>query len=385
MTPSSAAKSRSGYIPTLDGWRAIAVFSVIAFHGQVFNFGRFSDAFLHENGHFGVDLFFAISGILICSRLLEEEDLHGTISLKAFYIRRFCRILPPALLYLAVIGLLGLFQIVHVGLTAWICSLFFAGNYYVAHVHSMTVSPFTNHFWSLAVEEHFYLFLPGVLLFFPKMRTRILAVLIVLFVAYTGWICSTNAWQTVLGGRYYLVRTDMRMNGLLFPALLAILLTNARFRCFCTRWLHPLALLLVLGAAAFASKKAGLGLIDWLIVPFGFPFLIMSTFLRPKGVLSRLLEFAPLRFLGRISYSIYLWQQLFFSADAPAPSGMLGVLASWPWNLIATLALASASYYVIEKPFMRLGHRLAPPATPGRSDLADPSPVEAPQAVMAKS
>src|SRR5438309_1226291 len=99
--PESTANSPNARIPSLDGWRAIAVFSVIAYHDQVHHIGILSNSLWHEYGRLGVDLFFAISGMLICTRLLEEEAALGQISLKGFYIRRFFRILPPAFAYLA--------------------------------------------------------------------------------------------------------------------------------------------------------------------------------------------------------------------------------------------------------------------------------------------
>src|SRR5271157_3717849 len=101
------ARQRGGYLPTLDGWRAIAIAGVLLDHGTA-NFFRGSAwySFL-RTGPNGVSLFFAISGFLICSRLLEEEQLLGRISLKGFYLRRACRILPAAFAYLGVLAILG--------------------------------------------------------------------------------------------------------------------------------------------------------------------------------------------------------------------------------------------------------------------------------------
>src|SRR5258708_37016781 len=103
----------SGYLPTLDGWRAIAILGVIICHGTTAIFGpggtyvnsRVFD--LTRYGALGVDIFFGISGFLICTRLLQEEQQLGRISLKRFYIRRGFRILPPYLLYLVVLAILG--------------------------------------------------------------------------------------------------------------------------------------------------------------------------------------------------------------------------------------------------------------------------------------
>src|ERR1700722_2970278 len=89
-----------GYLPTLDGWRTIAIGAVLFDHGTASLFRRSAWYSFLRTGPNGVSLFFAISGFLICSRLLEEEQLFGRISLKGFYLRRACRILPPPLFYL---------------------------------------------------------------------------------------------------------------------------------------------------------------------------------------------------------------------------------------------------------------------------------------------
>src|SRR5271165_235764 len=98
---------RSGYLPTLDGWRAIAIAAVLLDHAGSGFHRQASWHPLLQTGADGVSLFFAISGFLICSRLLEEEQLVGRISLKGFYIRRACRILPAAFTYLVVVAVLA--------------------------------------------------------------------------------------------------------------------------------------------------------------------------------------------------------------------------------------------------------------------------------------
>ena len=102
-------RQKTGYMPTLDGWRAIAILSVIFFHDSLHlhALGVFSTRWLYEYGDLGVDLFFAISGLLICSRLLDEERINGKIHLRGFYVRRGFRILPPVFLYLGVISILS--------------------------------------------------------------------------------------------------------------------------------------------------------------------------------------------------------------------------------------------------------------------------------------
>jgi len=105
------------------------------------------------------------------------------------------------------------------------------------------------------------------------------------------------------------------------------------------------------------------------IVPLVAPLLLLSTVLHPHTVAGRVLEWAPLRALGRISYGIYLWQQLFYNGYYPYANGFLHHLQTRPWNLVSTLICATASYWLLERPLIRLGHRIAAPATPGHSDL----------------
>ena len=120
------SRIRSGYLPTLDGWRAIAIAGVLLDHATS-GFHRQASWYpLLRTGPNGVSLFFAISGFLICSRLLEEEQLFGSISLKGFYIRRACRIFPAALTYLLVVAALAIGSLILVTpLEWWSCVLFF--------------------------------------------------------------------------------------------------------------------------------------------------------------------------------------------------------------------------------------------------------------------
>lgn len=353
-------------MPTLDGWRALAVFAVIFYHDKLHTLGRFTDAPLHQFGFFGVDLFFAISGLLICSRLLEEEQKHHRIRLKEFYIRRFCRILPPAVVFLGVIAGLGLNHVIHVGLQAWLSSLLFFRNYYTVIVRDADPFRYTNHFWSLSIEEHFYLVLPALLVFLPKYRTKVLSIFVAVFLVYDLCVHALPQVLNAMGGDNANMRTELHIVSLLFPALLAVLLTKTSFRNLCQTWLLPWRTISVFLTLWILTHFLAHVLVVQLLVPFGFPIIILSTILHPKSLLGSFLEHRALRFLGRISYSLYLWQGLFFIRDHQPALGLLGRFQSWPLSLLATLLCATGSYYLIERPFIRLGHRLAPPATEGR-------------------
>jgi len=149
-----ATRPSRGYLPTLDGWRTLSIAAVICCHDRLHSFGPIDTTWLYLHGNLGVDIFFAISGLLICSRLLDEERETGSISIPNFYLRRAFRILPPAVAYLATLAILLWLIHLPVGLPEIFASAFFVRNYTFFFQHFQTVSPFyTSHFWLFAVEE----------------------------------------------------------------------------------------------------------------------------------------------------------------------------------------------------------------------------------------
>jgi peptidoglycan/LPS O-acetylase OafA/YrhL len=358
----SSPRPKSGYLPTLDGWRAIAILAVIFFHDKLYSIGAFSDGWLYRNGSTGVDLFFAISGLLICSRLLEEEQAFGRISLRNFYVRRAFRILPPALAYMGVIALLSLAGVVHIGLREWFGSLFFFRNYTSLIGGLGKDSIFLEHYWSLAVEEHFYLILPAVLVLTRK-RWRLPALI---FIGLVTEIDRMHALQT----RPWILidhHTDVRLDYLLIPAIFAVVLQSGVVKVKLRKWLRiwPLIFTFTLVLITFWSGSFW----QTTALAFSLPLTILGSVLNPHGFMARVLEWSPFRFIGRISYSLYLWQELFFTGHFYTGGYPLGILQSTSLRFVAAFALSLASYYLLERPLIRLGHKMAPPATPGREDM----------------
>jgi len=345
---------RGGYLPTLDGWRAIAVMSVVFYHLTYHvAMPRSLQILFNGFGQKGVELFFGISGLLITSRLLEEyRDRHG-VSLRQFYIRRAFRILPPSLMYLASIALLGLTGAIVVSRSGIIAALLFSRNYFGG-------SWYEGHYWSLAVEEHFYLFWPGIFVLFGPKRARWIA---------GGVILAVTLWRAVLwlplgnvrGLPWFFYRTEMRMDALLCGALLALLVDQyadsfrVRLRPAIALPILGILFLLLIGVPGPLNSLARLG--QAIIIPLA----LVSTVLHPRSLVSTLLEVRWLRWIGRLSYSLYIWQELFLG------SGM----KLWPLKLVACFAAAAASYFLVERPAILLGHRLAPPTSVGRGDLTE--------------
>ena len=344
-------------IPTLDGWRALAICAVIAYHDRLHSWGRVSDSLLHDWGSLGVDLFFGISGLLICSRLLVEEKTTGGISLVGFYKRRVYRILPAMLVFLAMVGALGFAGIIRVGWRAWWASLIFLGNYQQAALKNVSYSPFTNHFWSLAVEEHFYLLLPLLLFFWRGRRLRIviLSILTAAGCAWTNFYFARHHADPLRS--YAAMRSDLKLYELFFPALLAVVLAYDNPMQRFVRWCRPLPVFLITGLAAVVAVHLHReGAVHMMVAPFCFPLMILSTVFDSTGWLSTVLELPLLCWLGRLSYSLYLWQQLLYNTT-PA-FGSWAILQQWPWNLLCLIVLACGSHYLIEKPAIRLGRNV---------------------------
>jgi peptidoglycan/LPS O-acetylase OafA/YrhL len=363
--------SKSGYLPSLDGLRAVAILSVICYHDRVHRFGILSTSWIHQYGSLGVDLFFAISGILICSRLLEEERVSGKISLRGFYIRRLFRIFPPAWLFLFTYLGLSLLRQLPIDIGGVVTSFLMVRNLWVHVAGDVPRTWYTIHFWSLSVEEHFYILLPGLLVLFRNKRAFVLALL----------SCAVMVWITIvfhypfLQTQGFTLRTDMRLDALLIPATFAVLLTRPEIRGFAVRWLHPwLAALAFVGVfVLFQSVPSRLvnGAAGF-VISIGFPLVVIATTLHPRSISCRILEWSPLRFVGRISFSLYLWQQLFFPNGHTPGAWPFSIVQRFPMNYVAAFACAIASYYLVERPMIRVGHRLAHPPTPGHEDLEDP-------------
>ncbi|HTV09269.1 MAG TPA: acyltransferase [Candidatus Aquilonibacter sp.] len=356
-------RPRAGYLSTLDGWRAIAILGVLLYHDRVRSLGLFTTALPHRFGGLGVDLFFGISGLLITTRLLEEEKLFGAFSIKGFYIRRVFRIQPAALFFLGMIVLMHLLfhlPLVYKGVAEALCVVRNLAEWNYTDP-GMRV---TEHFWSLSVEEQFYLVLPALLLLLHSRRRRLI---VLTGAALAFFLLAARAPKL----HYYIDtrghHTELNLHGLLFGSALAVLVSLPKTREKVRTVLRPWW---ILGACVVvAALRAHWHHYDMVWLSAAFPFIVLSTVLHPEEVAGRILEWAPLRFVGRISYSIYLWQQVFFVV------GRLTVGTRWAWFESAAVlyplifGCALFSFYVIEKPMIRFGHRVAPPPTPGRADL----------------
>ena len=358
----------SGYIPTLDGWRAVAICMVIAYH-MLFGLvpKESTPFFIVSQGAKGVDIFFALSGFLITFRLMDEQKVDGAISLRHFYLRRAFRILPPYLAYLVILSVLAWLGLVTLTRRELLGCLLFVRNYLPAPDID---NWFTAHFWSLSVEEHFYLFWPLILLVFSPASARRVAVVLAI---------SVPIWRKVdvhyhLISPYGMGRTDWNIDALLWGAFLALLVHPPEKRALIARWLTPTiwcALVLTLMATTWFQPPGYLAMQAFLM-----PWMILGTVLNPHFWWSGVLESPVFRWVGRLSYSLYIWQQLCISGIWPRIE-FLSYLPATAANLLlgflATFLFGAVSHCALERPLMRVGKRILsgtsrkPP--PGSSSL----------------
>ena len=345
-TPPKSEPAQTRHLPCLDGLRALAVSMVIVTH-----FGY------PALGGLGVSIFFVLSGFLITTLLLRELDATGPVSLRAFFARRSLRIFPAYYCFLAFSAAIDF----HHGdpriQPVIVPALFYYLNYYHAIYGHSEAS--VAHAWSLAVEEQFYLLWPLAFLTITRWRRASLPyVLLIVIGAVAIW--RTLAFTVFnLGQSWAYDAFDCRFDALAVGCLLAVLRHNPRVAAMVSAWSrHSLLLLAVLPLIVVIEVvddgrlryTAGFTVNAFLIA-----FVMSQLLARPQGLAGRILESRPLRYIGQISYGMYLYHVwgLTVGHHLVHSQSVLGLLAGYA----ATVGFALVSYYVIEKPFLNLKHR----------------------------
>lgn len=315
-------------IPTLDGWRCIAICLVLEAH----SLGTYAPkSQLPLLGLHGVQIFFVLSGYLITSTLLLESK----INLRLFYLRRFFRLMPAAWTYLIFLALLTLATPMHVlDSSVWSC-VFFYRNYIPQTVSNTCMM----HFWSLSLEEQFYLVWPAVLLVAGRRRAGLCAAAAIALIA----VYRVVFWRIYTQGDMFW-RTEVRADSLLIGCLLALLLEKNSVRNWFERnGMIALWCALPLLLLDFYCYDVLQPLHESVLIAI----CIASTSLNSENIVSRVLEWPHIKLTGMASYSTYLWQGLFLRAN-------WGV-----WGLLLLPAAFLFSWRFIEQPGIRLGRRIA--------------------------
>lgn len=377
---SSVAKHpfRIRRVPGIDGLRGLAVATVVIYH--------YFDNVL-PGGYIGVDIFFVLSGFLITSLLVRERAVTGRIDLKDFWLRRLRRIAPAAMFVLfisiAVAGLVGGDPAVGLS-TQFLGTVFFVNNWtQIAGSQSYFADSGVQllaHYWSLSVEEQFYLLWPLIFVALLALKLgsrRLAAVAGIGAVASFVWMVSLYDPKVDPTRVYY--GTDTHAFGLLFGAALALWLTSTSSRSEADSWPRTEPLLRdFFGSSAQAFVVASLPLIFLSLVllmmsdtasatyrgglVFASLLSVAILYLVVRGVspVRQIFEFKPLCWLGKISFSLYLWHwpvivliRELLERNEAMQYEKLAACA----GIALSLLLANWSYKNVESPIRRMGYR----------------------------
>ncbi len=371
----AAPEPHLGRIPALDGIRALGILLVLVFHGG------FSWA---QGGFFGVDVFFVLSGFLITGLLVSEYRQNAGIGLARFWGHRVRRLVPALLVMLAGIGLYGFFLAPTDTLGQLrgdaLATLFYVNNWHQVsggqgYFAALNTPRPLLHTWSLSIEEQFYLIWPlvvlGILRWGRSLRT-------LLVVTVVGAAASAIAMAVIYGngsgeGRAYF-GTDTRAQALLIGAALAIVLAHPlpsrrAAPVVTTSLVRSFVLSRPVRAALIVLGVIGLVAVVWLsvmdsassawIYRGGFTLVALATAgviacvaLVPDSAPARLLSLRPVRYIGAISYGLYLFHWPIFVMVDHARTG----LAGWPLFLLRvglSFAVGAVSFHFLEMPVRR--------------------------------
>ncbi len=379
----AAPHHRMGYRPSLDGLRAVAIGLVLLEHTGLEMF---------DGGNSGVIVFFVLSGFLISKLMVEEWDSTGTVSVRAFYGRRFVRIMPAPLVMVAVLALLSThlessdagrrylwFELAMVLLYIYNMRpiLFGDGGWFGARFTPGT-DTYLAHTWSLAVEEHFYLVWPWLLkgLRLPRLRP----------VRVVGGLLGFALVATV--ARYVVDRHSdpdivsipvFNFDGFALGAALAFAVHHdlwPRMRELLVKWwVAPAASLVLLGDLLLRDQREDGSVYGyWYMTYIGVASaaLIGSLYFGGRrGIVGWVLTTPPAVWVGRLSYSLYLWHvpvQVYFSQERFPTWSVPRIVIT---EQLVTLVAMVVSYYLIEMPARRLRRFFVPAAK------AAPTPVDA--------
>ena len=365
-SPHDARKLGKSYMPGLDGLRALAVLAVLLYHISPNQF---------IGGYIGVDLFFVISGFLITYRNLQNiQNPNKKFTLKNFWLRRARRLIPALVLVILVcvpIGaiiypdiLVGAFRQVAGALTYstnWV-EIIHGSNYF----DQANPSLFKN-FWSLAVEEQFYIIWPPLLLLLLSRRLKnsqlitIVATIAVASMVLMGVLAAPDNYTRVYYG------TDTHCFGLAMGIIFAFI-WNKEKGSLSKEWLS---------AQPWIPALAPVGLIGFALIvmlvpdtaaftyPFGLVlgslfslFLVGAVIIRPDTLFTRIMELAPLRWLGVRSYGIYLWHWpmlVFGRILIPTAMGTVENVAVDVLFAFISFVAADLSYRFVEEPMRKDG------------------------------
>ena len=359
---------KTKYLPSIDSLRAIAVIAVIIYH---------IDANYLPGGFLGVDLFFVLSGYLISSLIIKEYKSTGTVNLYNFYVRRARRLLPAVYFMITVVLIIiTLFNGVLLKksyLDALFGYIYSSNWWYIFHKLDYfdsfgSQSPF-KHLWSLAIEEQFYMFFPLIFLIFNRKSKSnnsnsklnknfiyvVLSLILVSLIAHILLFDINNINRIYFG-------TDTRAFSLLVGVVGAILYPMDRLSERTTKKdnmiysiVSLVSILVLIGIMINTSEyNTWLYRGGFLLVAIIGLIIIISSG-RQYTFMSKLLSFKPLVFIGKISYSLYLWHFPILVVTTPVSEIGNPNLFYVTLRIVLIFLVATGSYMFVETPIRKLG------------------------------
>ncbi|MBB5645638.1 acyltransferase family protein [Pedobacter cryoconitis] len=325
----------------IDGLRAVSIIIVFVGHFNVHYSHIDWLGTLLERGGLGVNFFFVISGFLITTLLLKENAVNGQINIKKFYIRRSLRIFPVAYLYLIFVFLLNYFLHLQIPTSFFLLAALYVSNttYLMYQKDTVGNSVLLGHYWSLSTEEQFYLLYP----FLFKYCRKYLVVIILTVLAGINFI---TFWTSHV---YFFTAFHGILIGALFSFLCFRLQLKKRTLSYAS--VYQAVIIVLIFGINYLNLKYGALLICTL---FAF-FLIILLVNNSVNFFYRFLNNRLMVFIGILSYSIYIWQQIFIY-----PSGLNDKVPLTNNALIATvlsIAVGYLSYRYYESYFLKLKNR----------------------------
>jgi peptidoglycan/LPS O-acetylase OafA/YrhL len=322
----------------IDGLRAVSIAAVFAFHAL---------PEIVPGGYLGVDLFFVISGFLITTSLLQEAARAGRIDLQDFYLRRLFRIFPALVVFVAIsIPLNALFPLESHGYAIPNAAAALSSTMNIFKGWDALTGGILAGTWSLSMEEQFYLLWPAFIIFWvSKPRKHDLATILGLsIITVVGWRLYL-VWQGATPQRLYF-SSDTRADAILLGCLLAIVVKGVPGKLL-GLWAVPAVLLvLIFLSVPIYSPVLALGGYTVAAILAGW---LMACVTSRQSHLSKALSLPVLQWLGRRSYSFYLWHVPMLGLARLSPAEYRYTL---PAALLGALAATELSYRYIERPFI---------------------------------
>lgn len=346
---------RLGYVPGLDGLRALSILAVMIYH---------ANPDLLSGGFIGVEVFFGLSGFLITALLIQEFDNTGEISLKTFYLRRVLR-LAPALVALLIVYCPVVFYLANFSfqrakplLTDALIVLFYMANW--ARAFNIHPPSLLAHAWSLSIEEQFYALWPPLLvLLLRNIRSRWAIAWIAFSIAVSAWALRCYLGATGSTALRLSNGLDTKADAVMIGCVLGIIVSSnliqESVRGILSRILRiasPVSVGILAGICKIAFWYDPI-MFYWLffIIEILTAIIILDCIVNKDSMINKILSLKGLVWVGTISYGLYLWHYPVFRLMKYFQLDWVRVITL---GTAITFAATTLSFYLLEKPFLRL-------------------------------